>query len=139
MVINQLMRKMQVIHQRNFMHRDIKPDNFLMGLGAKSNMVHVIDLGLMKSFKDPVTNKHIKFITNKQMTGTARYCSINSHLGYELSRRDDLEALCYLMIYLYIGKLPWQSYNNRSNKNKYKKIGECKEAFRNDLCRKCPK
>ena len=89
------------------MHRDIKPDNFLMGLKEESKSVHVIDMGLCKSYIDPVKNKHIKFVTNKQLTGTARYCSINSHLGYELSRRDDLEALCYLMVYLYVGCLPW--------------------------------
>lgn len=89
------------------MHRDVKPDNFLMGLGHKSGVLHVVDMGLCKKYFDKKTKRHIGFRTDKSLTGTARYTSINSHLGYELSRRDDLEAISYLMVYFYTGGLPW--------------------------------
>ena len=63
-------------------HRDIKPDNLLMGLRNKRNQLFLIDFGLAKRFKDPKTGKHIPFREGKCLTGTARYASINTHLGY---------------------------------------------------------
>jgi serine/threonine protein kinase len=70
------------LHSRNFLHRDIKPDNFLTGPGKKSHYIYLIDFGLAKRFKDPKTNQHIPFRTDKTLTGTARYGSLNTHLGY---------------------------------------------------------
>jgi serine/threonine protein kinase len=95
------------MHSKFFIHRDIKPDNFLMGLGEKSSLLHVLDMGLAKRYIDVKTKKHIEFRNDKSLTGTARYASIQSHLGEELSRRDDLEAIGYVLIYLYTGFLPW--------------------------------
>jgi serine/threonine protein kinase len=95
------------MHGKNFVHRDIKPDNFLMGLGETSPVCHVVDMGLAKYFIDPKTKSHISHITGKSLTGTARYVSINSHNGEELSRRDDFEAIGYVLVYFYTGSLPW--------------------------------
>ena len=73
--------RLEYIHSKNFIHRDVKPDNFLMGLGKKGNLVYVIDFGLAKKYRDARTHQHIPYRENKTLTGTARYASINTHLG----------------------------------------------------------
>jgi len=73
--------RVEFIHNKNFIHRDVKPDNFLMGLGKKGNLVYIIDFGLAKKFRDSRTHQHIAYRENKNLTGTARYASINTHLG----------------------------------------------------------
>ena len=93
------MERFQYIHNESFIHRDVKPDNFLMGNGQKSVTVHIVDMGLPKRVFDPNKKKHIPFKKDKSLTGTARYASIHAHLGEELSRRDDLEAIGYVLIY----------------------------------------
>ena len=78
-----------------------------MGLHDKSNILHVIDMGLAKNYYDESTKKHLAYRNDKSLTGTARYASIHAHLGEELSRRDDFEAIGYVLIYFFIGQLPW--------------------------------
>jgi serine/threonine protein kinase len=75
--------RIEYIHNKSFIHRDIKPDNFLMGLGKKGNLVYVIDFGLAKKYRDSRTQAHIAYRENKNLTGTARYASINTHMGIE--------------------------------------------------------
>jgi casein kinase 1 epsilon len=114
------------MHTRGFLHRDIKPDNFLMGLGRKASQVYVIDYGLAKKYRDLQTHKHIPYRENKNLTGTARYASVNTHLGVEQSRRDDLESLGYVLMYFLRGSLPWQGLKAGTKKQKYDKISEKK-------------
>ncbi|AQK55533.1 casein kinase I [Zea mays] len=114
------------MHQKGFLHRDIKPDNFLMGLGRKANQVYIIDYGLAKKYRDLQTHKHIPYRENKNLTGTARYASVNTHLGVEQSRRDDLESLGYVLMYFLRGSLPWQGLKAGTKKQKYDKISEKK-------------
>ncbi len=130
---------MEYIHSKCFIHRDIKPDNFLIGLGSKATTIYVIDFGLAKRYKDPHTFQHIPYRNGKSLTGTARYASINTHLGIEQSRRDDLEGICYVMLYFLRGSLPWQGLTAKNKIDKYRKIMETKMAISIDtLCKGFP-
>lgn len=110
-----------------------------MGIGQRGNLVYVIDFGLAKKFRDPATNLHIPYRDKKRLTGTARYTSINSHLGVEQSRRDDLESLAYVLLYFLRGSLPWQGIGN-TNKRKYNKVMQQKMTTPSDeLCHGFPR
>ncbi len=100
-----MISRIEYMHSQNFIHRDMKPDNFLMG--TTKNMVYLIDFGLSKRFKDPKSGQHIPYKDGKSLTGTARYASVNTHVGIEQSRRDDLEAIGYILLYFLKGTLPW--------------------------------
>jgi len=102
-----MISRIELLHQNNFLHRDIKPDNFMMGRGTKATTVFLIDFGLAKRYKDSRTMHHIPYREGKSLTGTARYASLNTHLGVEQSRRDDLESLAHVLIYFLKGSLPW--------------------------------
>ncbi|KAI8824291.1 casein kinase I [Fimicolochytrium jonesii] len=139
LLADQLISRVEYIHSKNFIHRDIKPDNFLMGLGRRGNQVNVIDFGLAKKYRDPKTHLHIPYKENKNLTGTARYASINTHLGVEQSRRDDLESLGYVLMYFSRGSLPWQGLKAATKKQKYDRIMEKKMTTPTEvLCRGFP-
>lgn len=141
MVAKQMLSRVQTIHEKNLIYRDIKPDNFLIGRpGTKaSNVIHVVDFGMAKQFRDPKSRVHIAYRERKSLSGTARYMSINTHLGREQSRRDDLEALGHVFMYFLRGGLPWQGLKAATNKQKYEKIGEKKQTTAiKDLCEGFP-
>uniref|UniRef100_A0A0K8TMP3 non-specific serine/threonine protein kinase n=1 Tax=Tabanus bromius TaxID=304241 RepID=A0A0K8TMP3_TABBR len=126
LLADQMISRIDYIHSRDFIHRDIKPDNFLMGLGKKGNLVYIIDFGLAKKYRDARSLRHIPYRENKNLTGTARYASINTHLGIEQSRRDDLESLGYVLMYFNLGTLPWQGLKAANKRQKYERISEKK-------------
>ena len=94
-----MVTRVEYMHTQNFLHRDMKPDNFLMGVNAKKTQVYIIDFGLSKRYRDPKTGEHIPYRDGKSLTGTARYASVNTHIGVEQSRRDDLESIGYILLY----------------------------------------
>lgn len=126
LLAEQMLSRIEFIHNQNYIHRDIKPDNFLMGLNKQGNLVYLIDFGLAKQYYDPIARRHIPYKDNKSLTGTARYASINTHLGVEQSRRDDLESLGYVLMYFNRGSLPWQGLKAANKRQKYEKIREKK-------------
>eukprot|EP01105_Mastigella_eilhardi_P026644 TRINITY_DN779_c0_g2_i5.p1 TRINITY_DN779_c0_g2~~TRINITY_DN779_c0_g2_i5.p1 ORF type:complete len:441 (+),score=119.70 TRINITY_DN779_c0_g2_i5:59-1324(+) len=139
MLADQMMRRVEFVHTRNFLHRDIKPDNFLMGVGVRSTQVYIIDFGLAKRFRDVKTRAHIPYKENKSLTGTARYASVNAHLGIEQSRRDDLESIGYVLMYFLRGSLPWQGLKADNKHQKYERISEKKLATTvEQLCKGFP-
>uniref|UniRef100_A0A1I8FVS5 non-specific serine/threonine protein kinase n=2 Tax=Macrostomum lignano TaxID=282301 RepID=A0A1I8FVS5_9PLAT len=126
LLADQLLNRIEFIHSKNFIHRDVKPDNFLMGLGKKGNLVYMIDFGLAKKYRDSKTHQHIPYRENKNLTGTARYASVNTHLGIEQARRDDMESLGYVFMYFLRGTLPWQGLKAATKRQKYERISEKK-------------
>lgn len=139
MLADQMIQRLEYLHSRSFLHRDIKPDNFLMGLGDEANVVHLIDFGLAKKYRDHKTYAHIPYRENKNLTGTARYASINTHLGIEQCRRDDMESLGFVLMYFNRGSLPWQGLRAATKKQKYQKISDKKVSTPVEvLCKNAP-
>ena len=135
----QMLERLESVHEQCYIHRDIKPENFTLGIGPGKDTVYLIDFGLAKKYCDMKTKQHVPYRENKSMTGTARYASVNAHLGLEQSRRDDLEALMYMLVYFLKGELPWQNIKTKTKNEKYGTIMERKMTVSIDvLCKGLP-
>ncbi|KAH7646020.1 casein kinase I [Dermatophagoides farinae] len=136
----QMLNIFEYIHSQGIIYRDVKPDNFLFGQPNTSKWatVHMIDLGFCKRYINE-DNRHISYVEGKGVTGTARYISVNNHVGRELSRRDDLEAIIYMIIFLHKGQLPWQGLNVADLRERTKQIGIIKMTTTSkELCSNMP-
>ncbi|KAK2958441.1 putative Casein kinase 1 [Blattamonas nauphoetae] len=140
MLADQMICRMEYLHSHDYIHRDIKPDNFLMGRQKKKGILYMIDLGLAKRYRDASTHQHIPYREDKGLTGTVRYASINAHRGIEQSRRDDLESIGYVLLYFMRGNLPWQGLKIDNRTQKFKAICEMKMTIPIEtLCKDIPR
>ncbi|EGR26911.1 hypothetical protein IMG5_205360 [Ichthyophthirius multifiliis] len=135
MIADQLISNMEHIHFKSYVYRDVKPQNFCVGLSKKSRHIFTIDFGLSKKYKNPRTNEHNKFSNNKYLIGCIRYMSNYIHNKYEYSRRDDMLSLGYMFIYFLNGYLPWQGIQCVQTQELFKQIKEMKNNISyEELC-----
>ena len=134
----QIIERIHWVHSKKIIHRDIKPDNFLIGLNDP-NIIYLIDFGLSKKYKSSQTGNHIKFVDVKKFTGTILYSSINALKLKEQSRRDDLESIGYMLIFLMKGYLPWMGIKVTNQKESYLKLSKMKKDTKLEkLCENLP-
>lgn len=139
MIADQMLERIEYFHKNYFLHRDVKPDNFLVGLGSKKNLIYAVDYGLAKKYYNVATSEHIPYKDNKSLTGTARYASLNTHIGIEQSRRDDIECIGYVLMYFLCGSLPWQGLKASNQKKRYEAIRAVKtKTSISSLCKNFP-
>ncbi|CAD8142709.1 unnamed protein product [Paramecium octaurelia] len=137
-IADQLLTILENVHHKGVIHRDLKPENVLVGKDKEKNQLYLVDFGIAKQFKDK-DDKHIPFKDNKPFFGTSRYASIAAHKGHELSRKDDLESLGYMLIFLLKGSLPWQNVSHKNEEEKVKIVGLMKMRISSqELCQDLP-
>ena len=135
----QMLQILEHIHSKSFLHRDVKPDNFIMGIGPNSKFLYMIDFGFAKTYRDPNTMVHHPMQKGAGITGTARFASINTLSGYTQSRRDDLESLGYVIVYISKGTLPWANIQKNTKDELYNAILDVKMNTSPDkLCQGLP-
>lgn len=122
----QMIARLEFVHSRGVVHRDMKPDNFLLGRGRHADLIYLIDFGISQYFRDPKSLKHCPLTTGHSLRGTAKYCSLNTHHGLDQSRRDDLESLGYVLVYLAQGSLPWENFRSPLKSERHQGIGAIK-------------
>lgn len=120
-IANQMLSRVEFLHGKGFIHCDLKPENFVFGKEKHSSTIFLIDFGLSEPYINLKTKEHKKYSEKGGHKGTLYFCSINSHMGLSLSRRDDLESLAYCYFYLWSGELPWSrisasSFDSESSK-----------------------
>ena len=138
MLADQIISRVEFMHSYSYVHRDIKPENFAVGIGKKANIVFLTGFGYGKKYLERY-NVHIPYREGKNLTGTARYVSLNTHLGIEQSRRDDLESIGYMMVYWLKGNLPWQGLPGTNKQEKYRNILDKKASMTiEEICSDLP-
>jgi serine/threonine protein kinase len=134
----QVIDRIQWVHSKYIVHRDIKPDNFLIGK-KDPNVIYIIDFGLSKKYRSSATNKHIRFGFTGKLTGTVRFASANALRGGEQSRRDDIESIGYMLVYFMKKRLPWQGVTGTRKMERYLKIYKMKKnTTPEELCSGLP-
>ena len=135
----QIVSILENMHNKHILHRDIKPDNFVMGINSSSQYLYLLDFGLAKKYRSSRTLRQIPLINRNKVVGTTRYMSINALKGLEHSRRDDLEAAGYVLIYFIKGHLPWEGITSKNKVDRYRKLLKKKiEITPKELCKGLP-
>ena len=140
MLAIQIIDRIEYVHSKLLLHRDIKPENFVVGY-KNNSIIYIIDFGISRKYKSSHTGKHLKYSLTGRMFGTVRYASYNASRGVEQSRRDDLESIGYMLIFLATGYLPWKgiSLKDKNMQKKYKEMLLLKKYTPSkDLCRNLP-
>ena len=134
----QIIERLKFVHSKHLIHRDVKPENFLIGY-TDPFIIYLIDFGLAKKYRSSRTGKHVHFSITNRYTGTARYSSLNSLKGYAVSRRDDIECVAYILIYFMRGDLPWENIEGKTGAERYRKIYKLKKLITPEkLCENLP-
>ena len=134
----QILQRIKFVHSRNIVHRDIKPDNFLIGR-EDPNIIYLVDFGLSKKYRSSITKNHVKFSLTKKLTGTVRFSSPNALRGGEQSRKDDLISIGYMIIYFMKKELPWQRIRAKNDIERFIKVYLNKKELKPEiLCESLP-
>ena len=134
----QCIERLKFIHSKNYIHRNIKPENFVIGL-EDPHVIYLHNFYLCEKYRSSKTNLHAKFKYTKEIVGTERYGSVNALRGLRQGRRDDLESLCYMLIYFFLGKLPWQGISGDSESERHQKLLKEKKSFKIENYEQIPK
>jgi serine/threonine protein kinase len=139
MLADQMLRIIQWVHAGGMLHRDIKPQNFLIGCGDFKNKVYLIDFGASVPYLDPKSRQHVSSTREQVLVGTINYMSINTAQGERQSRRDDIESLIYLLLRFLQGSLPWEGIKVKNKEERRKRVAEAKIQMSIDtLCENVP-
>jgi serine/threonine protein kinase len=139
MIADQIFRIMQWVHHCGIVHRDIKPHNFVTGRGEFRNKLYLIDFGVSTAYLDHRSHEHKDYSRHNGLVGTAQYVSINTHLGDQQSRRDDIESVMYVLIRFLRGKLPWSDVKDKDAETRNEKITQSKiHTTLDSLCTSIP-
>ena len=128
----QMLERLEWIHSKNILYRDVKPENCLIGL-KDPNLIYIVDFGLCKRYRSSKTGKHIPLRQTGKFNGTMEYASSYVLKGNESSRRDDLISLGYMLIFLYKKNLPWKLPLKEINRTKYLELINKKETNDNGM------
>ena len=128
----QIINRIEIVHKKHYLHRNINPDNICIGNDDKTNIIILKNYGQSKRFKNDKTNQQIPYRESKPFIGNSLYASVNAHLGVELSRRDDLISIGYILIYFLKGFLPWNDTKIKGD-DRLAKIMEKKINISNEL------
>ncbi|ESN95591.1 hypothetical protein HELRODRAFT_86632 [Helobdella robusta] len=126
-IAEQMINALEFIHNHNIIHRDLKPENIVMSPRSDISKLYLIDFGFAEEYKHPYTKEHIPYLVDQNFVGTLDYASVNAHHFKQLSRRDDMESLGYILFYFLFGKLPWSGFEDEDWQQLHKTIGKMKE------------
>ncbi|KAL5488278.1 hypothetical protein ACEPAI_6386 [Sanghuangporus weigelae] len=139
MLAPQIIEAVEYCHSKGIIHRDMKPDNLLMGIGDRANFVHIIDFGLARRYRHPRTLEHFPYFEGHSFFGTTRFASLKALEGCSQSRRDDLESVAYSLVYFVRGRLPWQGLRGGTEKHRDQRVREKKRTWTPErLCEGLP-